>query len=343
MPQSIRWLVMLGLLVFAKAATAQPAPQKGAAVLQQPAPNAAPDGTAPSGPSGGLPPAAPAAPEESAEESPRVQARAAYDRGQAAFGKGDFEQALAAFETAYGLLPNPIVLRSIAKSEERLGRIVDAISHLSAFLRALPDHPERAQIEREISELRRRPGTLVFVVTPVDALIQVDDRPAALRSRAAIQLSPGPHLVTVTRTGHERVLREIQVVPGARQELRVDLSPVQADLADEVLIADGQDDTALWVAGGIGVVGLSAGTVLGFLALSENSDFDADPTVESADRGERLALFADVAFGVAAMAAVTAAVLYLTAEEPEPAPTAALQWGLAPVPGGAVGSASLRY
>jgi hypothetical protein len=46
-----------------------------------------------------------------------------------------------------------------------------------------------------------------------------------------------------------------------------------------------------------------------------------NPTAESADRGERLALFADVAFGVGAMGALTALVLYVTYDD-EPAPAA---------------------
>jgi hypothetical protein len=63
-----------------------------------------------------------------------------------------------------------------------------------------------------------------------------------------------------------------------------------------------------------------AGTVLGILALSERADYDKHPTEAGADRGERLALFADVGFGVGAMALVTTAVLLLThddVKEPE--------------------------
>ena len=57
--------------------------------------------------------------------------------------------------------------------------------------------------------------------------------------------------------------------------------------------------------------------------LAERSDYDANPTDESADRGERLALFADVAFGVGAMALITGAVLYLTDDSGEPEPASA--------------------
>jgi hypothetical protein len=65
----------------------------------------------------------------------------------------------------------------------------------------------------------------------------------------------------------------------------------------------------VWVAAGIGAAGLVAGTVLGFLALGEQSDFDNMPSERTADRGERYALFADVGFGVAAVGFLTALVL----------------------------------
>ena len=57
--------------------------------------------------------------------------------------------------------------------------------------------------------------------------------------------------------------------------------------------------------------GLISGTVFGFLALSEQSNFDAEPTNDGADRGEAFALVADVSFGVAAAMAVTSVVLYV--------------------------------
>ena len=102
---------------------------------------------------------------------------------------------------------------------------------------------------------------------------------------------------------------------------------------------------AIWITSIVGATGIVAGTVLGFMALSERSDYDANPTAESADRGERLALFADVAFGVGAMGALTALVLYVTsddghgaaASEPEPAePSATITPVLGPTHVGVV-------
>lgn len=73
-----------------------------------------------------------------------------------------------------------------------------------------------------------------------------------------------------------------------------------------------QPRRAAGISAGIAAGTLVMGTVLGFMALTEQSDFDARPSDAAADRGERLSLFADVMFGVAGIAAVTSIVLYVT-------------------------------
>ena len=70
---------------------------------------------------------------------------------------------------------------------------------------------------------------------------------------------------------------------------------------------------------------LVSGTVLGFLALSKQSDFDTMPTVAAANDGEAFALVADVSFAVAAVAGITAIVLYATESPAQPTSTASLR------------------
>jgi tetratricopeptide (TPR) repeat protein len=67
----------------------------------------------------------------------------------------------------------------------------------------------------------------------------------------------------------------------------------------------------VWITVGIAAAALILGTVMGFLALSEQSNFDAQPTTEIADRGVAFALTADISFGVAGAAALTAIILYI--------------------------------
>lgn len=69
---------------------------------------------------------------------------------------------------------------------------------------------------------------------------------------------------------------------------------------------------AVWALTGVAAASLLTGTVLGFTALKKEQDYRDDPTLETANKGNRLALFADVSFGVAALSAITALTVFLT-------------------------------
>ena len=70
-----------------------------------------------------------------------------------------------------------------------------------------------------------------------------------------------------------------------------------------------------FVTGGLAVAAAGVGTVFGIIALSNKSDFDKNPTTQTADDGDTHALIADMAFGVALTFGVTSAVLFLTKDE----------------------------
>ena len=48
------------------------------------------------------------------------------------------------------------------------------------------------------------------------------------------------------------------------------------------------------------------------MAYQEQQDYRDNPTKETADKGERLALFADISFGLAALSAITSFTLFMT-------------------------------
>ena len=70
-----------------------------------------------------------------------------------------------------------------------------------------------------------------------------------------------------------------------------------------------------YVTGGLAIVAAGVGTVFGIMALSDKSDFDKNPTTQTADNGDTHALIADMSFGVALTFGVTSAVLFLTRDE----------------------------
>ena len=134
---------------------------------------------------------------------------------------------------------------------------------------------------------------------------------------ADLEVAPGTHTVSVSLEGYRESSQEVTVEFAEEQNLPLPLSPgsdevAPDDLDDTPVVEGGRSSTGLYVAAGVTGVALVAGTVFGFLALGDQSDFDDDPTEDTADRGERFALFADIAFGVAAAAGITTLVLFLT-------------------------------
>ena len=80
------------------------------------------------------------------------------------------------------------------------------------------------------------------------------------------------------------------------------------------------------------------GTIFGLGALSAKSDFNKTPTTSLADKAERNALIADMAFGIAVTLGVTGTVLLVTSGgSSEPAKTGAVKkaptYGFAPMIG----------
>src|SRR5688500_1477170 len=69
----------------------------------------------------------------------KAQAREAYAKGQALFREGSYAEAERAFEEAYRIVPNAVVLLSIAECEVRTEQYQRAIDTLEAYLREKPD------------------------------------------------------------------------------------------------------------------------------------------------------------------------------------------------------------
>jgi hypothetical protein len=253
----------------------------------------------------------------------KAHARELYALGQQMFRQGDFGGALRAFEDAYRSVPNPVVLLSVAECQVRIEQYTEAVVSLTRYLEERPQAPDRPQVEAQIQKLREKPGIVSVESTPPGANIWVDGLPTALTTPADVELLAGDHVVVVEAPGYSTAQQNVTVLIGSRQ--RVSLAPLPEAKPEETAPAAPAVDlnakatshgrTAIWVATGVGAAGLVAGAVLGGMALKTKGDFDAKPSETTADKGERLALFADVGFGIAAAAGITAVVLYVTSDK----------------------------
>jgi tetratricopeptide (TPR) repeat protein len=281
----------------------------------------------------------------------RAHARELYGQGQAAYAAEHYQEALDAYQAAFREVPNPVVLLGVSLAQEHLDQREAARATLEQYLVLRPDAPDRAAVEARIAALPApTTGTVHVACTPVGASIELDGH-AIGTGTAEAQVPAGTHELHIALAGHEPITRSIDVAAGHRVDLELTLVEA-ADVAstgdeglesaEDVFGSDGADATAVaetaeepastpppadpsvgvWVTTAIAGVALVTGTIFGFLALSKQSDFDAMPTAGAANDGEAFALVADLSFAVAAVAGVTAIVLYATERPAQPADTA---------------------
>lgn len=255
----------------------------------------------------------------------RNRARQLYTEAQALFEAGNHAQAEASFRAAYAAVPSPVVLKAIAAAQEHQGNISGAIETLEQYLQAAPQAQDHAQVQQQLTGLRGRPAVVAISSTPPGAAIWVDGRDTGHTTPHAIDMRGGQRTVELRMAGYASTQQTFTTRPGTRMRLEMNLSVGADPLGSQG--GDGQgaggggggggsgassDPSAtVWIFAGVGAAGLISGTVFGFLALSEQSSFDLEPSNDAADRGETFALVADISFGLAAAGAITAIVLYI--------------------------------
>lgn len=79
-----------------------------------------------------------------------------FQIGTAAYSAGEYDTALQQFQDAQGLYPSPNFHYNIGQCYEALERPQQAIDSYRAFLRAVPDTPDRANIENKMTRLEKR-------------------------------------------------------------------------------------------------------------------------------------------------------------------------------------------
>lgn len=83
------------------------------------------------------------------------RARELFEQGEAAYEEGRYEEAISAFEQAYGLSARPLLLYNIANAQERLGLLREALENLRVYRDDAPEE-EIPVLERRIRGLEDR-------------------------------------------------------------------------------------------------------------------------------------------------------------------------------------------
>lgn len=82
------------------------------------------------------------------------EARSLFEAGRSAFTAGRFDDALGHFQRAYELSGRAVLLFNIGQSLDRLRRDEETLDTFERYLEAVPDAPNRPQVEARVEILR---------------------------------------------------------------------------------------------------------------------------------------------------------------------------------------------
>jgi hypothetical protein len=297
-----------------------------------------------------------------AQDEPEPEADAAYRAVLAEavteYGGGRYEEALALFRRAHDLRPNARTLRGIGMAAFEAREYVLARESLRAALEDAREpltEEQRAHAEQLIGRTDAFIGRYALRATPSEVSIRVDGRPTVLDVNGELLLDVGNHSIVIEAPGHGPRTLELPVLGGERQELTVELTPVEGPTpAPDPGGAGIQPVTAEpvppptvtrfrrgVVPAGAGLLGGGAACLVtalltGVFALRARSELEdrcpericAEQTRSTADRAHRLAISTDVLWATGAAAAAAGVIVLLTGRERVPAPSASC------VPGG---------
>jgi hypothetical protein len=234
----------------------------------------------------------------------KASARALANEGASALKKQDFATAFEKYDKASKLMPDAVTLTlGLARAQVGLGKLVEAKEAYNTVIRtalhagAPPAYKTaKSDAEKEMGPLDARIGNLVITVqgpTADATAVTVDGEPVpALMLGEKRPTNPGERLVRATAPGFRPAENKIVVKEGAVAEVTLALEkdgpkePPPKIEAPSVPEPEGPPPmvkhptlrATAWIAAGVGVAGLAAGGVFGYLAKTKHDSLtDACP------------------------------------------------------------------
>jgi hypothetical protein len=220
-------------------------------------------------------------------------ARAAYNRGKAAYDAHKYGEAAREFTRADELSPNPVVLELAL---EAALQIDDPVLGMGLVERAVEESVESKPIVREArAKFAQRVGRITLVCTEGPCHARIDGVPA----KPVSWVTPGAHAIEWDPSGRTTVT----VAAGQSVEARP-AAPLPTENSDK---DEKLSPTWFWV--GIGLTTIVGGASLasGVDTLHQHQVFAANPSAAGQQDGRAAQLRTNVLFGVTAALAVATA------------------------------------
>lgn len=284
--------------------------------------------------------------------NPVTTAADAYDLGRRLFEAGRYESAEQAWLRAFALGRDPTLLVAVADTRQRRGDEPGAVAMLEQYLVERPEAPDAESIEVRIATLLKSPAVLLVRSEQEGSAILVDGVPSTKKTPAELEVDPGVHVVVVVGGGSQVGEKTVQVGYGELRELDFSdevPSPGAVKQSEDAKLAarraiEREDQTirrAVIATGSIAAASLVTGAVLAGVSFRQDRERRTNPSQEDAERSDRLALFANVSFGLAALSAITSFTLFMTHKNKRQRERAAVRVRVETFGAGA--SATLRF
>jgi len=205
-----------------------------------------------------------------------AEARKRYQLGLQLYEDGNYEAARIEFERAYALAPSFKILYNVGLVYRQLNNYVDALKSFERYLsegKGEVPADRRAEVEKEVVELRRRIASVRVTANVDGAEIAIDDIAVGKAPLSeAVLINPGVRKITATFKGRIPATKSITVGSGEGLDVRLEL----AEPTTKILLRERNPwvvpTVVSWSVTGAALV---SSVVLGVLALNGKEDLDA--------------------------------------------------------------------
>ena len=156
------------------------------------------------------------------------EADVAFQLGNEAFAKRQYEQALAHYFVSHRLVPNRNVLFNIARCFEALGRLDEAYRYYNDLLGLDLPAEDRKEAKAALSKLSPRVALLSVTTEPDGADLYVDREDLGSRGRTpqTVAVAPGAHKVLVRLEGYKPAEVSVTALKGREAKQRLQLAAI---------------------------------------------------------------------------------------------------------------------